>query len=89
MAIFICSGSKTKRTSLTSSEELIKKYDLEEIIDQEGMDKCLSRGIDVYCYIDTLHAGLSAGEEGAKDRMCWAKTEEEANDSYYQGMEDV
>lgn len=89
MAIFICDGNNCSKTKYTTSEQVIEGYDIEHILDQDNMDKQLKRGNNVYLIIDPYDSEMGAGEEGAKDRMCWYKTEEEANDDYWQLMDNI
>jgi len=96
--LFNESNSKFKQTKYYTSEELIKglnntpKYTHEDqahwkgffIENQEGLDKKINKGDNVYCWIEPFVPGYSDG-----DIIYWFSSPEEAERCYNQWQDDI
>jgi hypothetical protein len=82
--IFIYDGNKFKQTKYSSSEELIKVFNLNELIDAKELDKQLLKGNNVYCWVSPFHYEING-----TNRMYWGLDPLIEQDNYYDDKDNV
>lgn len=88
MAIYInYKGRSYRKTSLLTAAQVATKMK-GEVIDGQEMESYVSKGNDVFCYIDPYYTQMSSGEEPLI-YIRWAKTKEDAENDYYQSIEEI
>lgn len=85
MIYFYNDGSFRKlKQSQQSIEWLKSKYPNATICDEDDLIKRLSKYMDVYIYICPYHKVIND-----TDLIVWSDTEENANESYYESIENI
>lgn len=83
--IHVYNGSKFKKDhKCKSSADLISKYTLDYLDEAERLDKELSKGNHVYCWINPFQSEIHN-----RLVMFWSSIENTAKDDYWQANEEI